>query len=224
VPDSSDRTTPERALIVLIADDAQARDVVNRLSDENADVRCVADLRTLDADFGPFSAGEPSVVLFDLERCGGTDDEVARALRRRFPGAALVALAGELGAERAARLLAQGVPSLKKPVSGDVLSVLALRLFEIGRESGKIEAAASSERTGRLDAFLEAYSAERGLSPQQRAILRLHLAGNNDKEIASACACSEATVYEHWRRMARKAGGMHKGCVLTDFHRFLDDS
>jgi DNA-binding NarL/FixJ family response regulator len=213
----------ERALILLIAGDEQASDVASRLSDENVDARWVADLEALAGDAGTLFEVEPDVVLLDLERCAGTDEEIAHALRRRFPAASLVALVGDLEAERAARLLAYGIPSLQKPVSGDVLSKLALRLFEIGRRPAKTELS-PSEGTGRLDGFLEAYSAQRGLSPQQRAILRLHLAGNNDKEIASACACSEATVYEHWRRMARKAGGMHKGCVLNDFHRFLDGS
>ena len=28
-------------------------------------------------------------------------------------------------------------------------------------------------------------------------------------------------MYEHWRRMARKAGGHNKGDSISDFHRFL---
>ena len=36
---------------------------------------------------------------------------------------------------------------------------------------------------------------------------RLYLVGNNDKEIASSFNCSATTVYEHWRRMAKKANG-----------------
>jgi DNA-binding CsgD family transcriptional regulator len=60
------------------------------------------------------------------------------------------------------------------------------------------------------------------LSKQQRMILRMYLDGMSDKEIAQICRCSEATVYEHWRRMARKAGGSQKGDVISDFHRFLN--
>jgi DNA-binding NarL/FixJ family response regulator len=114
------------------------------------------------------------------------------------------------------------VPSLGKPVSAAALSGLAAQLSRNAPESSRNEPISGRQSTGRLEELVEAYSSERSLSRQQRVILGLHLTGNNDKEIASSCSCSEATVYEHWRRMARKVGGMHKACVITDFHRFLD--
>jgi DNA-binding CsgD family transcriptional regulator len=61
----------------------------------------------------------------------------------------------------------------------------------------------------------------RSLSVRQRQVLEAYLIGNNDKEIASSFNCSATTVYEHWRRMARKASGQHKSDVVNDFHRFL---
>ena len=72
-----------------------------------------------------------------------------------------------------------------------------------------------------LDQAFRAYCVHRSLSPRQERVLALYLAGSNDKEMADAFGCSEATVYEHWRRMARKASGFHKWDVVTDFHRFL---
>jgi DNA-binding NarL/FixJ family response regulator len=72
-----------------------------------------------------------------------------------------------------------------------------------------------------LETVLRSYVADRNLSDHQQRILRLYLEGANDKQIASQCACSEATVYEHWRRMAKKAGGFHKCDVIADFHRYL---
>jgi DNA-binding CsgD family transcriptional regulator len=39
--------------------------------------------------------------------------------------------------------------------------------------------------------------------------------------IAEVCACSPATIYEHWQRMAKKGGALHKADVIADFHRFL---
>jgi DNA-binding CsgD family transcriptional regulator len=72
-----------------------------------------------------------------------------------------------------------------------------------------------------FETVFASYVAWRALSAHQQRILRLYLRGANDKEIADHCACSEATVYEHWHRMARKAGGMHKSDVISDFHRFL---
>ena len=68
---------------------------------------------------------------------------------------------------------------------------------------------------------LNEYCAMRSLSGRQRQVLEAYLVGNNDKEIASSFNCSATTVYEHWRRMARKASGQHKSDVVNDFHRFL---
>jgi DNA-binding CsgD family transcriptional regulator len=68
---------------------------------------------------------------------------------------------------------------------------------------------------------IEAFEQSRRLSPRQRAILRLHLSGHNDKEIAAALECRLTTVCEHWRRMGRKSQGTGKGASIADFHRHL---
>ena len=90
--------------------------------------------------------------------------------------------------------------------------------------TGRTEAHAIDPRASWRDHFetvFASYVAKRALSAHQQRILRLYLRGANDKEIAEQCTCSEATVYEHWHRMARKAGSMHKCDVIADFHRFL---
>ncbi len=75
-----------------------------------------------------------------------------------------------------------------------------------------------------LESVLLSYAAYEGISEQQLRVLRLYLDGRNDKEIASVCQCALATVYEHWRRMARRVGGSRKSDVITAFHRFLGGS
>jgi len=72
-----------------------------------------------------------------------------------------------------------------------------------------------------LAGSLNDYCVARSLSGRQRQVLELYLIGNNDKEIACSFNCSATTVYEHWRRMAKKAKGVHKSDVVNDFHRFL---
>jgi DNA-binding CsgD family transcriptional regulator len=68
---------------------------------------------------------------------------------------------------------------------------------------------------------VDIYASMRSLSRRQRQVLEQYLIGNNDKEIADSFRCSTTTVYEHWRRMARKANGLNKSDVVNDFHRFL---
>jgi len=72
-----------------------------------------------------------------------------------------------------------------------------------------------------LESVITSYAGHRGISDQQLLVLKLYLEGKNDKEIAWACQCSTATVYEHWRRMAKKLGASLKHDVVADFHRFL---
>lgn len=168
----------------------------------------------------------PEVVFLDLELEGLLTDDLVPLVRERFPNAAVVALSDELTGERAARLLGQGVPSLTKSVSPLTLAGLALRLTMDARRGedsavGSWRGAQTIARRANLESMIAAYSTSRTLSKQQRMILRMYLEGMNDKEIAGARHCSEATVYEHWRRMARKAGGSQKGDVIADFHRFL---
>jgi DNA-binding NarL/FixJ family response regulator len=167
-------------------------------------------------------ARAPDVVFLDLDLFENREEEIALLVRKTFPLASVVALASGLDGESSAELLTLGVPSLRKPLSPQALGRLATNLPRFDAAAPEANPASPRPGSGRLDAHLEAYSSERGLSPQQRLILGLHLTGNNDKEIAVSCSCSEATVYEHWRRMARKAGGMHKACVISDFHKFLD--
>lgn len=170
----------------------------------------------------------PRVVFVDLALPDTTSDEVLRTVLASFPLATVIALADNLGGEDAARLLWQGVPYLNKPISGLALAGLALRLSSPTRTrkswppTTSVPAMVeSAQRGAHLESVFRSYSVDRVLSRQQQLILRKYLNGKNDKEIAETCQCSEATIYEHWRRMARKAGGSQKSDVIADFHRFL---
>jgi len=111
------------------------------------------------------------------------------------------------------------VPSDDETLDPRTFADLAMRLVA---ETAAPDAGGDTQswRQHLRDAF-RAYCAHRALSPRQERVLALYLMGSNDKEMAGAFGCSEATVYEHWRRMARKASGVHKWDVVTDFHRFL---
>lgn len=160
----------------------------------------------------------PAVIVMDLELPEVGVDTLLTLVVDSFPLAQVVALGGDLTGERGAKLLSQGVPSLTKPVCPAALAALALRMSLESRADASPE---SKQRSTHLESVFNTYSTERVLSKQQQMILRLYLSGMSDKEIAHTSNCSEATIYEHWRRMARKAGGSHKGDAIADFHRFL---
>ena len=75
--------------------------------------------------------------------------------------------------------------------------------------------------TNGLGPVIAAYAAERGCSPIQRVVLALHFAGFHNKAIADALQVARATVYEHWRRMALKAGCRSQSDVVADVYRYL---
>ena len=70
----------------------------------------------------------------------------------------------------------------------------------------------------------EGYAQHRHLSEQQWRILWFHLLGATDKSIAVTLGCRPTTIYAHWQRMAKKANCRYKSEVVSDFHRFLNES
>lgn len=168
----------------------------------------------------------PEVVFLDLELPDATGEELVRLVRSSLERAAVVAFGADLNAARAARLLGFGVPSLHKPIDAIALASLALELCAkqaraAQRAASTVSPSADAGRARGWESTLRSYAAARALSNQQALILRFYLSGENDKEIARTLSCAEATVYEHWRRMGKKAGGTNKSAVISDFHRFL---
>ena len=72
-----------------------------------------------------------------------------------------------------------------------------------------------------IDLLLEEYFKLHCLSGQQKRVLRLHLGGFRDREIALKLGCSLATVREHWRRIIEKTGGKHRVGVVARALEFL---
>lgn len=212
-------------VLLITVDEPAGRSLLSALEAASIEVEWVRSLAELHTRAARSGARTPALVFLDLELPDAATEQLVPLVRTYFPTATTVALAAELTGESAARLLSQGVPSLTKPVSPLALTGLALRL-SLGTGAAwpqRLAVGTGSEHAPgeRLKSLVDAYATDRMLSKQQRMILRFYLDGRNDKAIAEQAGCSEATVYEHWRRMARKVGGAHKGDVIADFHRFL---
>jgi DNA-binding NarL/FixJ family response regulator len=211
-------------VLMITVDGPTGRSLLSALEAATIEVEWARSLSELHTRAAQAGASTPVLVFLDLDLPDAAAEQLVPLVRTYFPTATTIALAAELTGESAARLLSQGVPSLTKPISPLALTGLAQRLSLGGGvwpqrlASGTGSAHAPGER---LKSLVDTYAADRLLSKQQRMILRFYLDGRNDKLIAEQCGCSEATVYEHWRRMARKVGGAHKGDVIGDFHRFL---
>jgi DNA-binding NarL/FixJ family response regulator len=170
----------------------------------------------------------PELVLLDWELPGAATGEPLDVVQGSFPLARIVVLSERLSGDGAALLLGQGIPSLQKPINPFILAMLALGLASSrpGRDESSwcrsvMPLGCAARPSLSFDEIVSGYARSRKLSKQQELILNHYLNGESDKEIAERCACSGATVYEHWRRMAKKSGGSQKSCVVTDFHRYL---
>jgi DNA-binding NarL/FixJ family response regulator len=212
--------------LLVTGDSGTERSLVRSLKKRCVAAELARSLLELEARVTRDDLAAPDVVFLDLELPDAAGEDWVRMVRRSFAGAALVAFGEDLNAGRAARLLGLGVPSLHKPVDPAAFARLALELCtaparELQQGGVAPPPSAGAGRVGGLVLALESYASIRALSNQQRLILGFYLSGENDKQIAGTLLCSEATVYEHWRRMGKKAGGTAKSAVISDFHRFL---
>jgi DNA-binding NarL/FixJ family response regulator len=211
-----------RRVLLISVEGSAGRSLRSAMEAAAIHVEWVRALDELELRTARRDARAPDLVFLDLELPGTVPDQLVALVRDAFPRATAVALVAKLTGEDAAQLLSQGVAALAKPVSPLALIGLALRLsLDAAPWTGRGGGEPTGEPGIRLEALITAYATNRVLSKQQRTILRHYLDGHNDKEIARLCGCAEATVYEHWRRMARKVGGANKGDAIADFHRFL---
>ena len=219
------QTTERSGSVLLVsADGPTSRSLLGALQAAMIEVEWARTFDELQLRAARDDVRTPELVFLDLElELADTSEQVVPLVRTSFPRATTIALIAQLTGECAVQLLGQGVASLAKPVCPNALTGLALQL-SLGASAPWASRAADGTvrpQGARLETVVDAYASDRVLSKQQRTILGLYLDGRSDKEIAQLRGCSEATVYEHWRRMAKKVGGVHKGDAIADFHRFL---
>lgn len=244
-PDAGASGGRGQAVLVVGADDGAATQLQQALAEAGMDGVVLASAAHAREWLGSASAlpsspaGAPleAVVgaIVELELPGGSGERLAADIREWRTGALVVGLTHHVTARRSIALLRCGVCCIPKPVLAPELAALfqargcrdgRRRASAMARSRGGIRAGAPGSRGlaasgSALGECLAAYAGARGLSGAQHGVLQRYLEGMNDKEIAAASGCSDRTVYEHWRRMARKADTHYKGGVVADFHRFL---
>jgi DNA-binding NarL/FixJ family response regulator len=194
--------TPEprtAGILLVTADDPAGTSVLDAFRQRAIEIewaRTLADMRSRAARA---DLPAPTLVFLDLDLPDVAGGEAVSVVEGTFPGTSVIVL--------------------EKPVNPRLVAEIVFRMSSAVRPPGAARARGGWRR--HFELVVRAYSAERALSSQQRMVLDLYLGGKNDKEIAEICGCSEATVHEYWRRMARKAGATLKSEVIADFHRFL---
>lgn len=170
-----------------------------------------------------------------LERSG----EALALVQACCPRGAIVAVTEPLLPGEFEALFKRRILAIEKPVSSRVLTYALLGLLIDPRPEA--DAMRASEQLASMpiaDSKLEfareaspgwanllsTYSKVRSLSPKQNTVLRMHIEGKDDKEIAYLLGCGVTTVYEHWRRITKKVMVKYKREVLADFHNYSSNA
>lgn len=165
------------------------------------------------------AATSPDVVLMDLampEMDGVTATEI---IRRRFPTVQVIALTSFKEKERIQRALRAGaIGYLLKDVAADELAQ-AIRAAHAGRTTLAPEA---------IQALVQPAGEDpppgNDLTPRERTVLALLVAGLNNAEIAADLVISPSTVKSHVSQIIAKLGvsGRTEAAAVAVRHRLVD--
>lgn len=180
---------------VLIADDHPVvREGLAALVSRRPDMRVVAEAATGRESVEAFLRHLPDVALVDLRMPDLDGVEAIVAIRQRVPGARVVVLTSFGGDEDVYRALRAGARGyLMKDAPRDDL-IACIRAVHAGESW--LSPATAAKLTARLGAP--------ELTPRERDVLRLVVAGKGNKEISASLRIAEGTVKAHLNRILRK--------------------
>jgi len=190
-------SSPAEPVRVLVVDDHPVvREGISALLEEALDVRVVAQAGDGESALDLFARHRPDVTIMDLGLPGMTGAETTAALRGRFGDVRIVILTVHEGDEDIYRALEAGARGyLLKSASGDRL-VATVRAVASGL--WRIPPEVSERLAQRV--------ARPPLTPRERQILTLIVAGRGNKQIGADLAISEGTVKTHVNSLLAKLG------------------
>lgn len=180
--------------IYLVEDDTPVREALTRLLEgEGLEVRGYA---TGEAFLADCDEGTSGCVLLDLRLPGMSGLEVQQALRARGLRLPVVFLTGHGDISATVRALKAGAQDfLEKPVNADTLLAVVNNCLTLEEQRAHERYAAQA-----------AQQAVARLTPREREIMNLVLAGHPSKEIGRRLGISHRTVELHRSRLLQKTG------------------
>jgi DNA-binding NarL/FixJ family response regulator len=184
-----------RPISILCVDDHEVviegiRSVVNR----QPDMEVVAVAANGPEAIRQYFEHRPAITLMDLRLPGMSGMDAIREIRRRDPGARVIALTIYLGDEDVYRALQSGAATyvLKDTLSADLVHT--------------IRAVYSGEKPAphRIAAALAEHAGHPELTPREHQVLEQMATGRRNKEIAVALHISEETVRVHIKAIFTK--------------------
>lgn len=184
----------EQPVIFIVDDDSQIREAVRAVLEEEG--LTVEDYATCAAFLEAYRPGQEACLLIDAYLPGMNGLELLQRLRdggHRLPA---IMITGNSDVPMAVQAMKAGaLDFIEKPISrGDLLASVS-RALEQSRDATKVTAWRES-----------AANHIAGLTPRQRQIMTLILAGHPNKNIAADLGISQRTVESHRATIMKKTG------------------
>ena len=181
-------------VIYVVDDDSHVLDEMRNVLED--DGRTVEIFLTGEAFFEAYRPGGEACLLIDAYLPGMNGFELLQRLHDAGDRLPAVMITGQSDVPMAVKAMKAGaLDFIEKPISRDELLASVERAFEQSRDSSK------------LFAWREAAAKQvAGLTPRQRQIMTLVLAGHPSKNVAADLGISQRTVENHRASIMRKTG------------------
>jgi two-component system CheB/CheR fusion protein len=187
-------SAPGAPVIFIVDDDSNIRDGIRSVLEEEG--MLVEDYAACEAFLDAYHPGREACLVIDAYLPGMSGLELLRRLRDAGHRLPAIMITGNSDVPMAVQAMKAGASDfIEKPISRGELLVSVARALEQSRDSSK------------LSAWREAATNHiAGLTPRQRQIMELVLAGCPSKNIAADLGISQRTVENHRASIMKKTG------------------
>ncbi len=187
-------SSPEPAVIFVVDDDSHMREGIRAVLED--DGRTVEDYATCEAFLEAYRPGREACLLIDAYLPGMNGLELLQRLHDAGHRLPAIMITGNSDVPMAVQAMKAGASDfIEKPISRSELLASVERALEQSRDSSKLSAWREN-----------AANHIAGLTPRQRQIMELVLAGHPSKNIAADLGISQRTVENHRASIMKKTG------------------
>ncbi|MHB8884842.1 MAG: chemotaxis protein CheB [Methylovirgula sp.] len=185
---------PKQPVIFIVDDDSQIRDSIRAVLED--DGRTVEAYATCEAFLEAYRSGREACLLIDAHLPGMSGLKLLQRLRETEDRLPAIMITGDGDVALAVQAMKAGASDfIEKPISRSDLLACIEHALELSRDATKRSAWREN-----------AANSVSGLTPRQRQIMDLVLAGHPNKNIAADLGISQRTVENHRAAIMRKTG------------------
>lgn len=195
-PSSSSKlaVTQQAPIVFVVDDDSLVREVIRDVLEASG--RSVADYATAESFLEAYKPDREACLLIDAYLPGMSGIQLLQRLKQSGSRLPAIMITGQSDVPTAVRAMKAGaLDFIEKPITSSELLAGVERALELARDSSK-RVAWQADAAHKMSA----------LSPRQREIMKLVLAGHPSKNIAADLCISQRTVENHRADIMKKMG------------------